>query len=138
METNPNAVSVDLTGLTADLDAAGAALSAFAAGPAQSAALDIETSFERVGGVIEQALRSAARSGELDFQQMVQSILSELARIAVEAAFPVAEGGGASGGASPFNITLNMNGGGASDVLGSTNQIAAAVALAAQRGSRFL
>lgn len=67
-----------------DLDAAADDLQALADGPARDAAESMEQAFERAGQSIERSLAAAARSGELDFSRMTQSILADLARLAVD------------------------------------------------------
>ncbi len=75
-----------------DLTKAGDALRALADGPGREAADALEAAFGRAGTRIEDTLRRAARSGELDFQRMAEGILRDLARIAAEAV--IARAGG--------------------------------------------
>lgn len=70
--------------MTDKLDETADALTALAEGPASAAAETMEAAFERAGQGIERSLAAAARSGELDFSRMTQSILSDLARLAVD------------------------------------------------------
>ena len=65
-------------------ETAASRLQDLADGPASEAAETIEAAFERAGQGIERALAAAARAGELDFSRMTQSILADLARLAVE------------------------------------------------------
>lgn len=67
-----------------DIEAAGAALDALAEGPAQRASAVISTAFAQTGETIETALSRAARQGELSFSRLTDSILRDLARLAVE------------------------------------------------------
>jgi len=70
--------------MQADLETAAGDLQTLADGPAREAADSIEQAFERAGQSIERSLAAAARSGELDFSRMTQSILADLARLAVD------------------------------------------------------
>lgn len=62
---------------------AGDALQALADGPARQAADAIAASFARAGRSISGELARAARTGEFSFKRMVESILNDLARIAI-------------------------------------------------------
>lgn len=106
--------------------------------------------FERAGERIEKALIKAARTGELSFSDMAESILRDLAKIAAQQLItnPLEQvisgiGGGGQGGGAPVNITMNLSG--VSDAAGlqrsvtqSQGQIASALARAVNDGSRFL
>lgn len=106
--------------------------------------------FERAGERIEKALIKAARTGELSFSDMAESILRDLAKIAAQQLItnPLEQvisgiGGGGQGGGAPVNITMNLSG--VSDAAGlqrsvtqSQGQIASALARAVSDGSRFL
>jgi hypothetical protein len=70
-------------GLADQAGRAGAALSQ-ASGDAVAAAGEIEAAFARAGEAIDRSLTSAARSGELAFDRMAQSILTSLANLAIE------------------------------------------------------
>lgn len=76
-----------LDGFHAELGAAGAALQAFAEGPARRAAEDVSTSFERAGDRIARALGAAALGGEASFKRLAKVILEELATIALRDLF---------------------------------------------------
>ncbi len=65
------------------LNSAGDALQALADGPAQQAADAIAASFARAGQSISSELSRAARTGEFSFRRMVNSILNDLARLAI-------------------------------------------------------
>ena len=119
----------------AQLSAASASLQSLVDGPGQQAAGALEQAFTQAGSRIEQALGRAARSGELDFRRMADSVLSDLARIAAEAVI-------AQAGLSRVGQTVNLNmsvgpGADAGSIVGSAGSIARAVAAAAAKGSRF-
>ncbi len=123
-----------------DLAAAGDALAMLANGPGQDAADALEAAFGRAGASIEKALAQAARTGELDFKRMAESILKDLARIATEALIARSGLGGANGAAGQ-TVNLNMALGAGADagsVLSSQGMIAAALARAANAGGRFI
>jgi len=63
---------------------AGTAFEALADGPATRAARAIEAAFERTGESIERSFGRAARSGELNFSNMTEAILRDLARLAAQ------------------------------------------------------
>ncbi|NBC14831.1 MAG: hypothetical protein GVY09_16155 [Gammaproteobacteria bacterium] len=117
------------------MDEAGTALRELAEGPGADAARALEAAFESAGQRIEESLSRAARSGELDFQRMAETILADLARIAAEAVFSSGQGGPAP--------TINLNlpqaaSGEARGVLASQGAISAALARAVASGGRFL
>ncbi len=62
---------------------AGEALQAFANGPARNAADALSQVFSRAGNRISAELEKAAQTGELSFRNMVESILNDLARVAI-------------------------------------------------------
>ena len=72
---------------------AGDALTALAEGPGVAAAEALEAAFGRAGQGIQAVLGQAARSGELDFERMAESILRDLARVAAEAVVSLGQGG---------------------------------------------
>ena len=124
----------------ADLAAAGDALSTLANGPGREAAEALERAFGRAGITIERTLAQAAKSGELDFKRMAESILGDLARIATEALLARS---GLFGQAGSGGQTVNLNmalgaGADAGSLLASQGQIAAALARAAASGGRFI
>ncbi len=116
---------------------AGDALIALADGPGQVAADALGAAFDSAGARIEQALGRAARSGELDFSRMAESILRDLARIAAEALISGIGSGSAPGQTVNLNIAMG-SGADANSVLASRGQIAATLAQAASAGRRFL
>ena len=103
--------------------------------------------FEQAGGRIAEALDRAARSGELSFNRLAESILQDLAGTAIQEliAGPLnqaiggfAGGGGGGGGGNPLNIVMNLTG--VSDSRGferSKGQIAAGLARAVGSGRRY-
>lgn len=117
------------------LQSASESLSRLVEGPGIEAANALEQAFAQSGARIEQALSRAARSGELDFKRMADTILADLARIAAEAIL-------AQTGLSNVGQTVNLNmsvgaGADARSVVGAAGSIASAVAGAAARGARF-
>lgn len=52
--------------------------------PLTQASLDLSSIFESTFSRFESALKKAARTGELDFKQMVNSILADMSRLAFE------------------------------------------------------
>ena len=98
---------------------------------------DLEKDVHQIGTSIANALGQAARSSELDFRNMAETILADLARLAAESVF--APSGGAPGPTQ--NVNLNMTLGAGSDansVIGAAGSIATALASAVSRGGRFL
>ena len=101
--------------------------------------------FEQAGERISTALDRAARSGEVSFNRMAESILQDLARIAIQdlVVDPItnALGGLLSSAAPAGNFTLNMNlPAGAAPSAAQTRsaaQAAAAVARQVARGQRY-
>lgn len=118
---------------SADLAEAGRALEAFATGPARAAAEQMQAEFAQAGRAVRSELEQLAKTGEADLDRLAKKLLETLAQLAVRQAF-----GGADGGGSPVNVVMNVAAGaGASDVVSSANQIAAAAARAVRRGARF-
>ena len=117
------------------LERASQSLAQFVDGPGLSAARALEEAFSTAGQNIEQVLKQAAQSGELDFQRMTQTILADLARILTEALL-TQSGLGQVGQTFNLNMTLNdpaRSGSGQRSV----GSIATLVASAAGRGARF-
>ncbi len=126
-----------MTDFEDELTAAGAALSELVEGPGQAAAEALQRAFETAGTGIEQALSRAARTGELDFQHMADSILADLARIAAEA---ILARTGMTQLAQPLTVNLGL---GQAPPTGARSgpvpgEIAGMVAALAARGGRFL
>ena len=65
------------------IDEAAQALEGFANGPGADAANALADVFEQAGERIASSLERAATSGELSFNTLAESVLSDLARIAV-------------------------------------------------------
>ena len=116
-------------------------------------AMDVQTSidgaqalgdaFEAAGERIAASLESAARRGKLSFSDMAETVLKDLARLAVgelvEGPLQALASGitGALGSAKATNVTMNING--ATDPAGfskSQGQIGASLARAARSGAR--
>lgn len=119
-----------------ELNAAGDALAALADGPARAAADSITQAFGQAGASIEAALAGAARTGELDFRNMAESIVRDLARVAAEAVLA-----GNAAKASTAGVTMNLNlgpGADADSILSNRALISTALAQAASIGGRFL
>lgn len=140
-------------------ETAAQALSNFANGPAQTAANVAADAFEVAGSRIADALESAAKSGELSFNSLAQTITRDLASLAINELFtsPLQGllsgvtsglssglgsilGGGSSGRSSGAgNITLNVSGVSDADSFRrSEGQISASLARAVGQGQRFL
>lgn len=134
--------------ISAQLSEAGAALSAFARGPAQEAADAMAGAFEKSGERIARALGQAAISGEDSFRKLAKTILEELAKIAINQFLPgmSAPSAGASlfsapvaSGNAPMTVNFNLGAGAdAESIRRNQSQIAAQVARAAAYGSRNL
>lgn len=116
-----------------ELGAAGDALRALSDGPGREAAEALGAAFDGAGQRIEAALGQAARSGELDFRQMADGILRELARVAAEAVILRRQGGGGGVNAT-FNFAPGADERGAA---GSAAGVAALLARMVQAGGRF-
>ena len=106
--------------------------------------------FELAGARIEQALSKAAKTGELSFSDMVESILQDLAKVAVQDLVTdplsglfsslLGAGGGAQGGVGQtVNISMNVAGGQSSNGLRqSLGQISSSLGRAVLDSQRFL
>ncbi len=137
----------DTSNIEAELNAASAALSAFAQGPARRAADEVAGSFERAGERIARALGSAAGGGEAAFKRMAKTILEELAKIALDRIFKAGGGAPFSGvgqsslgqAPNPVSVHFHMGAGGDPNAIArSQGQIAAAIARAVAYGGRNL
>ncbi len=95
------------------------ALENFASGPGAEAANALADVFEQAGERIASSLERAAQSGELSFSAMAESVLSDLARIAVNelitaplqagvASLTSSIAGSAAGKSAPVTVNLNM------------------------------
>jgi len=101
------------------IDDAADALDNFASGPGADAANALADVFEQAGERIAGSLERAAQSGELSFNSLAESVLSDLARIAVNELItaPLQAGlssltssiaGTATGKSSPVTVNLSM------------------------------
>ena len=114
-------------------------MTALADGPGRAAAEALGEAFDQAGTRIEQALGRAARTGELDFSRMAESILRDFAKIAAEALVSGLFGGGATGSNQTVNMNFNMGAGAnANSVMASRGAIATALARTASAGGRFI
>jgi len=123
-------------------ESAAQALENFANGPGAQAANEIADVFEQASLRIAESLERAARSGELSFNSLAESIATDFARFAVDQLITAPlEGligsltsslvGSITGGSSPVTVNLNMaSGQGASGAQASPSQIASRVAQA--------
>ena len=101
------------------IDEAAQALEGFANGPGADAANALADVFEQAGERIASSLERAATSGELSFNTLVESVLSDLARIAVTelitaplqgavSALTSSIAGTTSSKSSPVTVNLNL------------------------------
>lgn len=122
------------------------ALQNFADSGAEKAADAAARAFEVAGARIERTLIKAAKTGELSFSDMAESILNDLAKLAVnelitgplQTILTGGSGQSQSASGSPLNITMNVSG--VTDASGfnkSQGQISAALARAVSDGQRF-
>ena len=122
------------------------ALENLAGGPGAEAANALADVFEQAGDRIAGSLERAAQSGELSFNSLAESVLSDLARIAVNELItaPLQAGlssltasiaGTALGNSAPVTVNLNMaqSSGKTTGPQASRTQIAAQVAQAVTR-----
>ncbi|WP_371396205.1 phage tail tape measure C-terminal domain-containing protein [Fretibacter rubidus] len=131
-------------------DDAAQALEDFAQGPAFDAANATAQLFEAAGDRIATALDRAARSGELSFNNLAESVARDLARMAISNFITGPLSGAVSGlGSSPTPsqnqtkppVTVNMTVSGVSDAASfnrSQGQISATLARAVNAGQRYL
>lgn len=124
------------------------ALDDFANGPALEAADDVAKAFEFAGERISLALDRAAKSGELSFSAMAETVTRDLARLAITELFtaPLQDAIGGLGkaitssGAKP-SVNVNMSVSGVSDAQSFTKsqgQISGAIARAVADGQRYI
>ena len=101
------------------IDEAAQALEGFANGPGVEAANALADVFEQAGARIASSLERAATSGELSFNALAESVLSDLARIAATELFTAplqgavsaltsSIAGTASGKSSPVTVNFNL------------------------------
>ena len=124
----------------------------FANGPAMAAADQTAKVFEAAGQRIADALEAAARSGELSFNSLAESVARDLASLAVselitsplQSALGSLTGqliGGSSSRQTKTPVTVNMTVSGVSDPASfarSQNQISTSLARAVSAGQRFI
>jgi lambda family phage tail tape measure protein len=112
------------------------ALRNLAEGPGREAAEALSGAFEAAGSRIETALSQAARTGEMDFRRMTESILRDMARVAAEAVI-AGNGRGTGGVQATFNFADER---GAGEARGAAELAAASALLArlVRGGGRFL
>jgi len=128
------------------VDQAADALDSFANGPASDAANALADVFEQAGSRIADSLERAAKSGELSFNNLAESVLTDLARIAVNelitaplqgalSSLTSSIAGGSSSKSSPVTVNLNMgsSAGKTSVPAASSAQLASQVAQALSR-----
>ncbi|MDB2438390.1 hypothetical protein N9W89_06710 [Hellea sp.] len=129
-------------------DDAAQALQDFANGPAIVAADDVAKAFEFAGERISLALERAAKSGELSFSSLAESVARDLARLAITELFtgPLQQAIGGlgkviTGANSKPAVTVNMSVSGLTDAQSFTKsqgQISSAVARAVADGQRYI
>ena len=129
-------------------DDAAQTLQDFANGPAMTAADDVAKAFEFAGERISLALERAAKSGELSFSSLAESVTRDLARIAITELFtaPLQQaigglGQAITGAASKPSVNVNMSVSGVTDAQSFTKsqgQISSAVARAVADGQRYI
>lgn len=128
------------------IDDAAQALNSFANGPGAEAANALADVFEQAGERIAGSLERAAASGELSFNALAESVLSDLASLAVTelitaplqgavSALTSSIAGSASGKSSPVtvNFSLPQSSGKSSGPQASSAQMAAQIAQAIGR-----
>ena len=104
---------------------------------------DLEAAFKRVGETISGELTQAARTGELEFKTLAQTLATEFAQLAIDELFRSRADtqpapGGDLAGLAPIIVNVAAPAGGSGVGFGLNNQIAQAVAQAVMRGRRFL
>ncbi len=124
------------------------ALDDFANGPALEAADDVAKAFEFAGERISLALDRAAKSGELSFSAMAETVTRDLARLAITELFasPLQNAIGGLGKAitsraAKPSVNVNMRVSGVSDAQSFTKsqgQISGAIARAVADGQRYI
>lgn len=129
-------------------DEAAQALDDFANGPALDAADDMAKAFEFAGERISLALERAAKSGELSFNALAESVTRDLARLAITELFtaPLQDaigglGKAITGSAAKPAVNVNMSVSGVTDAQNFTKsqgQISGAIARAVADGQRYI
>jgi phage-related minor tail protein len=77
-------IGANLTPLSQSLSQAGRDVNAFAVGTVGNATRDMTGAFHNSFGAFERSVLKATRTGQFSFRDMVNSILSDLARIAIQ------------------------------------------------------
>ena len=130
----------DLSGALDDLFEFETTLKAVSDVEVPHAADAMALAFEDAGDRIEQALTRAARTGEVNFENLVSSILADLARLAANAVldqvFLQARGGVAQAAPVAINVTM-PEGSDAASLISAQGQIASALGQAIASGSRW-
>lgn len=121
----------------------------FARGPVVDTAEATARAFEQAGARIALALGNAARSGELSFNALAESLTQDLARLAInelitaplQSLFSPGAGSGSVNKAAGRPTTINMNISGVTDAgsfTRSQSQISASLARAVRDGQRYI
>lgn len=129
-------------------DEAAKALEDFANGPALDTADDMAKAFEAAGERISTALERAARSGEVSFNSLAQSVARDLASFAITELFtaPLQQaisglGKAVTGSSAKPSVNVNMTVSGVSDARSfakSQAQISSTLARAVADGQRYI
>ena len=95
--------------------------------------------FEQAGERIEQALSRAAKTGEVNFEGLISSVLSDLARLGVGSVLDQVIGGIAGGASAPpvsVNITM-PEGADVDTIFAAQGQIASSLSQLMASGARW-
>ena len=139
MATETTQETFDLSGALAQVVDFEQELDALATLAAPRAAEALAESFELAGDRIEKALSRTAKTGQIDFENMVTAILSDLARLAVSSAVEQTISGMGGGMSSPpvsVNIAVSESTD-ASGIIAAQGQIASAIGQAVLSGGRW-
>ena len=139
MATETTQETFDLSGALAQVVDFEQELDALATLAAPRAAEALAESFELAGDRIEKALSRTAKTGQIDFENMVTAILSDLARLAVSSAVEQTISGMGGGMSSPpvsVNIAVSESSD-ASGIIAAQGQIASAIGQAVLSGGRW-
>lgn len=139
MATETTQETFDLSGALAQVVDFEQELDALATLAAPRAAEALAESFELAGDRIEKALSRTAKTGQIDFENMVTAILSDLARLAVSSAVEQTISGMGGGMSSPpvsVNIAVSESRD-ASGIIAAQGQIASAIGQAVLSGGRW-
>lgn len=139
MATETTQETFDLSGALAQVVDFEQELDALATLAAPRAAEALAESFELAGDRIEKALSRTAKTGQIEFENMVTAILSDLARLAVSSAVEQTISGMGGGMSSPpvsVNIAVSESSD-ASGIIAAQGQIASAIGQAVLSGGRW-